>query len=60
MSYFYKYVYLEITVSGFQHGRTYFLLVQNRHTPKGSVVQWMVHRHQHIAAALRLVVSMNV
>ena len=39
MSLYYQYVYLEITVSCSQHGSNYFLLVQNRHTPKGSVVQ---------------------
>ena len=33
--------------------------MQNRHTPKGSDVQWMVRRNQHIVAALHLVVSMN-
>ena len=37
----------------------YFLLVQNRHTPKGSDVQRMVHHNQYIVAALHLVVSMN-
>ena len=35
------------------------LLVQNRHTPKGSDVQRMVHRNQHIVGALHLIVSMN-
>ena len=34
--------------------------MQNRHTPKGSEVQWMVHRNQHIVVALHLAVSMNV
>ena len=51
--------YLEITASCSQHGSNYFLLVQNRHTPKGSDVQWMVRRNQHIVAALHLVVSMT-
>ena len=36
VSYYYQYVYLEIIVSCYQHGSNYFLLVQNRHTPKGS------------------------
>ena len=39
MSLYYQYVYLEITVSWSQHGGNRFLLVQNRHTPKGSDVQ---------------------
>ena len=37
----------------------FFLLVQSRHIPKGSDVQWMVRRNQHIVAALHFVVSMN-
>ena len=39
MSLYYQYVYLEIILSCYQHGSNYFLLVQNRHTPKGSDVQ---------------------
>ena len=60
MSEYYQYVYLEIILSCYQHESNYFLLVQNRHTQKGSDVQWMVHRNQHIVVALHLVVSMNV
>ena len=37
----------------------FLLLVQSRHIPKGSDVQWMVRRNQYIVAALHLVVSMN-
>ena len=59
MSWYYQYVYLEITVSCSEHGSNYFLLVQNHHTPKGCDVQWMVHRNQHNAVALHLAVSMN-
>ena len=39
MSLYYQYAYLEITLSCYQHGSNYFLLVQNRHIPKGSDVQ---------------------
>ena len=60
MSLHYQYVYLEITVSCFQHGSDYFLLVRNRQSPKGSDVQLMLHRNQQIAAALHLEVIMNV
>ena len=34
--------------------------MQNRHNPKESDVQWMVHHNQHSVVALHLVVSMNV
>ena len=33
MSEYYQYVYLEITVSCYQNGTNYFLLVQSRHIP---------------------------
>ena len=33
--------------------------MQNHHNPKGSDVQGMVHRNQHIDDALHLIVSMN-
>ena len=49
--------YPEITVSCYNHGRNCFLLVQNRHTPKGCDEQWMVRRNQHIVAAHHLVVT---
>ena len=56
---YYPYVYLEITVSCYQHGSYYFLLTQCRHIPKGSDIQSMVRRNQHIVAALLLAVNMN-
>ena len=59
MSYYYQYVYLEIILSCYQYGSNYFLLLQSRHIPKGSDVQCMVRRNQHIVAALHLVESMN-
>ena len=60
MSLYYQYVYLEITVSWYNHGRNYFILVPNRHTLKVSDVQLMMHRNQYSVAALHIVVSMNV